>query len=109
MKFPLETLNYFQGKIKSFSNRDFRHSVNNGVLSIQSGLKRVSSNKTIKRVGNWITSVPHRTKQRGLKGSFIHLKNRVVDSWYEINSIGATEGMDELEIRRLRIFNQLNF
>jgi two-component system sensor histidine kinase/response regulator len=109
MKFPLETLNYFQGKIKSFSNRDFRHSVNNGVLSIQSGLKKVSSNKTIKRVGSWITSVPHRTKQRGLKGSFIHLKNRVVDSWYEINSIGATEGMDELEIRRLRIFNQLNF
>jgi len=109
MKFPLETLNYFQGKIKSFSNRDFRQSANKGLSLIQSSVKRIPFTKATKNFGAWISSVPNRATKRGFKGNIIHLQKRTVNSWYEINSIGATEGMDELEIRRLRIFNQLNF
>jgi signal transduction histidine kinase len=109
MKFPLETLNYFQGKIKSFSNWDFRRLVTNGVSSIQSRVRKIPFTKIIEKLRNWITSMPNRAKKRGFKGTVNHLQKRTLDSWYEINSIGATEGMDELEIRRLRIFNQLNF
>ena len=116
MKFPQETLNFFQGKIKSIISADFRHFLTNGVSSFQSRVKRIQSKvkripvkSSVSSFHLWITAMFNALKKRGLKGNFVHLQRKTVDSWYEINSIGATEGMDELEIRKLRIFNQLNF
>jgi len=116
MKFPLETLNYFQGKIKSFSFAEFRNVFTNGVSSIQSRVKKISFKSRLVIFRSWLSGIIKRVNhiissltQVGFKGNLIRVRRKTLDSWYEINSIGATEGMDELEIRRLRIFNQLNF
>jgi two-component system sensor histidine kinase/response regulator len=108
MKFPLETLNYFQGKIKYFAAANTRLLINNITSFFQSRIK-TSFKDFIKVIQLKLTFTVKRTRDRGFRGSIIHLQKRMLESWYEINSIGATEGMDELEIRRLRIFNQLNF
>jgi two-component system sensor histidine kinase/response regulator len=109
MKFPQETLNYFQGKIKSFSTADLRQSLYNKASSVQSRVKAISLRQSGGNLRRWLTEVLVDTKRRGFKGSLKGLQKKTVESWYEINSIGAIEGMEELEIRKLRIFNQLNF
>jgi len=109
MKFPQETLNYFQGKIKSFSTADLRQSLYNRASSVQSRVKAISLRQSGGNLRRWLTEILVDTKRRGFKGSLKGLQKKTVESWYEINSIGAIEGMEELEIRKLRIFNQLNF
>jgi len=120
MKFPQETLNHFQGKIKLPTAGNLRHLLQVIITSIQSRVKSFST-----AVVSWVKSLStkesakqfqqkfiefvKRTKQRGFKGNFREIQRRSVEPWYVINSIGATEDMDELEIRKLRIFNQLNF
>src|SRR3982751_102078 len=109
MKFPQETLNYFQGKIKSFSTADLRQSLYNRASSVQSRVKAISLRQSGGNLRRWLTEILVDTKRRGFKGSLKGLQKKTVESWYEINSIGAIEGMEELEIRKLSIFNQLNF
>src|SRR6185295_10101754 len=120
MKFPQETLNHFQGKIKLPAAGNLRQLLQGIITSIQSRLKSFSAT-----VVSWVKNIARkdsakqfqqkfiefvrRTKQRGFKGTIKEIQRKSVEPWYIINSIGATEDMDELEIRKLRIFNQLNF
>jgi len=109
MKFPLETLNYFQGKIKFFASARIRHFINPINSAIQLTAKKISFKKKAILIQEKFLFTFKAMQGRGFKGNLIHLKTKIVEAWLEINSIGATEGMDELETRRLRIFNQLNF
>ena len=109
MKFPQETLNYFQDKFKAVSAIGIRQSIHSTYSSVGSRVKKFSLKGWVKSIKLGILGLIHTSKQRGFKGNLIRVKTKLVERWYEINSIGATEGMDELEIRRLRIFNQLNF
>jgi len=154
MKFPQETLNNFQGKIKFFALANIRHFLNSAFSTIQSWVKRIPIRNWTKRIStktwfkrisiktwskristkswfkrvstiNWFKGISiknnaidfkkrsidsvKRIGKKGFKGHLLTLQKKTIEAWYNINSIGATEGMDDLEMRRLRIFNQLNF
>ena len=116
MKFPHETLNHFQGKIKLPSAGNLRQllqgiitSIQGIITSIQSRVKSFSLKESAKQLQQKFIELFRKTKQRGFRGTIREFQRKTVDYWYVINSIGATEDMDELEVRKLRIFNQLNF
>ena len=109
MKFPQETLNYFQGKIKYLTEATLRPFILSIYSNIQSRVKNSSAKVFLRKIQFNFSKWLSRVRSRGFKSTMILLQNKALYLWYEINSIGATEGMDELEIRRLRIFNQLNF
>ncbi len=109
MKFPQETLNHFQGKIKLPAAGNLRQLLQGIITSVQSRVKKISVKDSAKQLQQKFIELIRQTKQRGFKGSISEFKRKTLDSWYVINSIGATEDMDELEVRKLRIFNQLNF
>ena len=120
MKFPLETLNHFQGKIKLPNVANLRPSLQGIINSLQLGLKRFYSSiqslvkgfsfkGSAKKIQHYFIDVTRKIRRTGFRGTFRELQRSTVEYWYVINSIGATEEMDELETRKLRIFNQLNF
>ena len=116
MKFPQETLNYFQEKLKAISAIGIRESIHSTYSSVETRVKKFPISDIAKFFKGITKSFKQKFnetirsfKKRGFKGTLVIVRKQSVTSWYEINSIGATEEMDELEIRKLRIFNQLNF
>src|ERR1700730_11031883 len=109
MKFPLETLNNFQGKIKSFSSADIRSFFSKIISAIQRRAKSFSLRKPAKIIQAKFTDLFKNSRSRGFKGTLIILQKKTVESWLEINSIGYSDSLDDYEKRKLRIFNQLNF
>src|ERR1700730_670510 len=127
MKFPLETFNYFKGKIKSFSTARIynffsdkfsrlRSSAKLPVPRIKTKLRGLPSRPTsfsIREsaiiIQGKLIRLSKKIRERGFSGTMIALQKKTVESWLEINSIGYSASMDDYEKRKLRIFNQLNF
>jgi len=76
MKFPQETLNYFQGKIKSFSIADVRTFCLNGISSIQTRVKGLSVKKSAIGIQRSLTATINRNRERGFKGTVIALQKK---------------------------------
>src|SRR2546421_957022 len=136
MKFPLETLSHFQGKIKSFSTAYIRNFFSDKFSVLQSKVKLLilrakaklsglqskakhpglySKTKSfplresVNRIHSKLAGLVINIRARGFKGTTLALQKKTVESWFEINSIGYSDTMDDYEKRKLRIFNQLNF
>ena len=132
MKFILQRLNYFQGKIRSVGflewvdsilqklNRFhyklgfFRFSklidfVGERLLRLEEKVKSIEVREMLYFIQQQSIFVLDRIKQRGARGMMGSLWRRYQQLMYNIKAIGFTKTMDDYDKRKLGIFNQLNF
>jgi len=132
MKFILQRLNYFQGKIRSVGflewvdsilqklNRfhyklgSFRFSklidfAGERLLRLEEKVKSIEVREMLYFIQQQSIFVLERIKHRGAKGIMGSLWRRYQRLMYNIKAVGFTKAMDDYDKRKLGIFNQLNF
>jgi two-component system sensor histidine kinase/response regulator len=102
MKYLVQSLYHFQGKIRSIRSAD-------ALYRLQSKIKSIHFADILDSLRTRMSNLWKRARTSDIRDFPAYMQGQLWELDARIRSIGNTEDMDDFEKRKLGLFNQLNF